>query len=119
MKHVVSVSIGSSKRDHKVEIELMGERILIERRGTDGSLAQAGRMIQELDGKVDAIGLGGMDLYIFAVVAGTCCETPSAWLTSRKRLPWSMAAGSKIRLSDGSCATWWSDGRSPWPSARY
>lgn len=66
MKHVVSVSIGSSKRDHRVEIELMGEKILIERRGTDGDLAQAARMIQELDGRVDAIGLGGIDLYIFA-----------------------------------------------------
>lgn len=66
MKHVVSVSVGSSKRDHRVEIELMGEKIVIERRGTDGDLARAARMIRELDGRVDAIGLGGIDLYIFA-----------------------------------------------------
>jgi len=66
VKHVVSVSIGSSKRDHRVEIELLGERVLIERRGTDGDLNRAARLIRELDGHVDAIGLGGLDLYIFA-----------------------------------------------------
>lgn len=66
MKRVVGVSIGSSKRDHKVELELLGERISIERRGTDGDLRKAREMIRELDGKVDAIGLGGLDLYIFA-----------------------------------------------------
>src|SRR5690606_35687464 len=66
MKHVVSVSIGSSRRDHRVELELLGERDCIERRGTDGDLRRAAQLIRELDGKVDAIGLGGMDLYIFA-----------------------------------------------------
>ena len=66
MKRVVSVSIGSSKRDHRIEVELLGETVSIERRGTDGDLDRAARMIRELDGKVDAIGLGGMDLYIFA-----------------------------------------------------
>lgn len=66
MKRVVSVSIGSSKRDHRVELELLGEQFVIERRGTDGDLERAARMIRELDGKVDAIGLGGMDLYISA-----------------------------------------------------
>lgn len=66
MKHVVSVSIGSSRRDHRVELELLGERICIERRGTDGDLDRAAELIRELDGHVDAIGLGGMDLYIFA-----------------------------------------------------
>lgn len=45
---------------------MLGETVLIERRGTDGDLARAAQMIRELDGKVDCIGLGGMDLYIFA-----------------------------------------------------
>ena len=44
----------------------LGEQFVIERRGTDGDLERAARMIRELDGKVDAIGLGGMDLYISA-----------------------------------------------------
>jgi hypothetical protein len=63
-KHVVSVSLGSSTRDVDMTIELLGERVHIQRRGTDGSLAGAERLIGELDGKVDAIGLGGLDLYL-------------------------------------------------------
>jgi len=66
VKWVVGVSIGSSKRDHKVEVELLGERVVIERRGTDGDLGKARSLIAELDGRCDAIGLGGLDLYIFA-----------------------------------------------------
>jgi len=66
VKHVVSISIGSSKRDHRAEIEIMGERFLIERIGTDGDMDAAVAMIRDLDGKVDAFGLGGIDMYIFA-----------------------------------------------------
>jgi hypothetical protein len=64
--HVVSVSIGSASRDTHQEIELLGRRILIERRGTDGDLEAAGALIRELDGKIDAIGLGGIDMYLIA-----------------------------------------------------
>ncbi len=66
MKRIVGVSIGSSHRDHRVEMELLGERVSIERRGTDGDLDKARALIAELDGEVDCIGLGGLDLYIFA-----------------------------------------------------
>ncbi|MDZ4158737.1 MAG: hypothetical protein U1B80_03010 [Anaerolineaceae bacterium] len=59
MKRAVSISIGSSKRDKKVEIELFGEKILLERIGTDGDMQKAARMFVELDGKVDALGVGG------------------------------------------------------------
>ena len=62
MKRAVSVSIGSSKRDKAVEIELLGERVRLERIGTDGDMEKAARMYQELDGKVDAFGVGGTDL---------------------------------------------------------
>lgn len=64
MKHVVGVSLGSSGRDHRVETDIVGESFLIERRGTDGDLNRAIKMIRSLDGEVDAIGLGGVDLYI-------------------------------------------------------
>ncbi|RKL62402.1 quinate 5-dehydrogenase [Thermoanaerobacteraceae bacterium SP2] len=66
MKHVLSVSIGSSKRDHKVEIELLGEKFIIERRGTDGDIKRAIEIIKEMDGKVSAFGMGGIDLYLCA-----------------------------------------------------
>ena len=59
MKRVVSISIGSSKRDKSVEIELLGERLLLERIGTDGDLNKAAQLYKELDGKVDALGVGG------------------------------------------------------------
>jgi len=66
MVHVVSVSIGSSKRDHRTELRLLGRDICLERIGTDGDLKAAIRKIKELDGTVDAIGLGGIDLYVWA-----------------------------------------------------
>lgn len=66
MKRVVSVSLGSSKRNHAVEIEILGEKFSIERIGTDGDMKKAIELIQQLDGKVDAFGLGGTDLYIYA-----------------------------------------------------
>lgn len=62
MKHVISVSIGSSARNKSVEIELSGEKILIERIGTDGSIKKATDILRYYDGRVDALGLGGADL---------------------------------------------------------
>jgi len=66
MKRVVSVSLGSAKRDHAVETEILGEKFSIERIGTDGDVTKAMAMIRRLDGQVAAIGLGGTDLYIYA-----------------------------------------------------
>jgi hypothetical protein len=62
MKRAVSISIGSSKRDKTVEIDLLGEKVIIERIGTDGSMERAAQRYKELDGKVDAFGVGGADL---------------------------------------------------------
>jgi hypothetical protein len=62
MKRAVSISIGSSTRDKLVEVELLGEKVSIERIGTDGSMEKAAQMYRELDGKVDAFGVGGADL---------------------------------------------------------
>jgi hypothetical protein len=62
MKRAVSISIGSSKRDKAVEIKLLGETVRIERIGTDGDMEKAAQLFKELDGKVDAFGLGGADL---------------------------------------------------------
>ncbi|MBU2611646.1 MAG: quinate 5-dehydrogenase [Chloroflexi bacterium] len=62
MKRAVSISLGSSKRNKAVEVVLLGEKVSIERIGTDGDMEAAARMYQELDGKVDAFGVGGADL---------------------------------------------------------
>jgi len=66
VKKVLSISLGSSKRDHIVETEMLGEKFLIERKGTDGDKKKARELFLEFDGKYDAFGLGGIDLYIYA-----------------------------------------------------
>jgi len=65
MKRVVSVSLGSSHRDKKVEADFLGEHFSLERIGTDGNLEKAAALLGELDGKVDCFGLGGMDRYLW------------------------------------------------------
>jgi hypothetical protein len=65
VKHIVSVSLGSSKRDKRSEVLIAGEPFLIERVGTDGDLKRFQQLFAELDGKVDALGVGGADLYIW------------------------------------------------------
>lgn len=67
MKRIVSVSIGSPVRDKKVQTKILGEEFIIERIGTNGDLKKAVRTIRELDGRVSAFGMGGIDLYIRGV----------------------------------------------------
>jgi len=62
MKKAISISIGSSKRNKAVEVELLGEKVSIERIGTDGDMEAAALKFKELDGTVDAFGVGGGDL---------------------------------------------------------
>jgi hypothetical protein len=62
MKRAVSVSIGSSTRDKAVEIKLLGQHIRVERIGTNGDMEAAAGLFRDLDGKVDAFGVGGTDL---------------------------------------------------------
>ena len=66
MKKIVSVSLGSSTRDHRANATFLGEEFDISRVGTDGKLDAAIAMVRELDGHVDAIGLGGIDVYLYA-----------------------------------------------------
>jgi hypothetical protein len=62
MKRAVSVSIGSSRRNKTVMIDLLGQSVCIERIGTDGDMEKAAQTLGQLDGKVDALGIGGTDL---------------------------------------------------------
>ncbi|HEY1656328.1 MAG TPA: hypothetical protein VGF86_14585 [Candidatus Tumulicola sp.] len=66
MKRVVSVSLGSSARDHRAAVTLLGHEFEISREGTDGKLDAAIARVRALDGRVDAIGLGGIDVYLYA-----------------------------------------------------
>ena len=64
MKKAVSVSLGHSNRDKDVEVGLYGQKVLIERRGMDGDVERATALFEELDGKVGALGVGGIDLWV-------------------------------------------------------
>jgi len=64
LKKAVSVSLGSSRRDKKDVVTLLGEQVEIERRGTDGDIEMATALFTELDGQVDALGVGGIDLWV-------------------------------------------------------
>jgi hypothetical protein len=66
VKRIVSVSLGSSRRDHRAEVEIFEETVVVERIGTDGDLERAIELIRNLDGKVAAFGLGGIDRYLVA-----------------------------------------------------
>ena len=66
MKQVVSISLGSAQRNGTTTASFGGQEFLIKRIGTDGNKDMAARLIREMDGQVDAIGLGGTDLYIYA-----------------------------------------------------
>ena len=64
MKRAVSVSLGDSRRDKRVIVTLGEDEICLERIGTDGDVAEACRLFTELDGQVDALSVGGVDLYL-------------------------------------------------------
>lgn len=64
MKTVVSISLGTSKRNKKDQVDILGEQFTLERIGTDGDMAKFGQMFRDLDGKVDALGVGGADIWV-------------------------------------------------------
>ena len=66
MKKVVSLSLGSSKRDKTVEAVFWNERFQIARIGTNGDQNVFKQKLAELDGTVDTIGFGGMDRYLWS-----------------------------------------------------
>ena len=62
-KEIVSVSLGPASRDYEFSTRMFGQDIHVRRLGTDGDVDRARELVASLDGKVDAIGLGGMDVY--------------------------------------------------------
>ena len=66
MKRIVSISLGSTARDKAAHAHFLGDEYSIERIGTNGSLPLFRQKLMELDGHVDAFGLGGTDMHIWA-----------------------------------------------------
>ena len=64
MKRAVSVSLGSPARDKRVVVNMAGEQVELERIGTGGDVQRARALFAELDGQVDALGVGGIDLCV-------------------------------------------------------
>ena len=62
MKRVISISLGSSSRNKRVETTLRNEQIVLERIGADGDQKRMRELFLEYDGQVDAFGFGGADL---------------------------------------------------------
>ena len=65
IKKVLSISLGSSSRNHTTEAEFLGQRFWISRQGTDGDFERYLAAFQELDGQVDAFGIGGAEFYLW------------------------------------------------------
>lgn len=66
MKRITSISLGSSLRDKAATTRFLGEEFCIERIGVNGDLGLFRERLIALDGQVDAFGLGGTDMYIWA-----------------------------------------------------
>jgi len=77
---------------------VLGERFVLERIGTDGDFAKAIAKIRELDGRVDAIGLGGIDLYLFAAGRKYVIRDARKLARAAKRTPVVDGSGLKATL---------------------
>lgn len=64
MKKVLSISVGSSSRDHTTRHVFLGEECEISRQGTNGDFDKAVQRYYDLDGKVDAFGVGGAEFFL-------------------------------------------------------
>ncbi len=101
MKRAVSISLGSSKRDKSVEVELLGEKVRIERIGTDGDMEKAAQLYKELDGEVDAFGVGGADLGILVDQKWYPLYSVQPMVRFVKKTPLVDGAGIKNTLENG------------------
>jgi hypothetical protein len=64
VKKIISISVGSSARDHTTRHEFLGQECEISRQGTNGDFNKAIQRYRDLDGKVDAFGAGGVEFYL-------------------------------------------------------
>lgn len=98
MRHVISVSLGSSRRDAKAVVKLGDEECLVERIGTDGDKEKALQLLNFWRDKVDAFGLGGTDLYIYAGNKRYTFKESKQFLKAAGKTPLFDGSGLKINL---------------------
>ena len=64
MKKILSISVGSSSRDHTTRHTFLGQECELSRQGTDGDFDKAVQRYREMDGQVDAFGVGGVEFFL-------------------------------------------------------
>lgn len=64
VKKILSISVGSSSRDHTTRHTFLGQECEISRQGTNGDFNRAIQRYRDMDGKVDAFGTGGVEFYL-------------------------------------------------------
>lgn len=98
MKRIVSISLGSSKRNKKVQARFFGEDFQIERIGTDGDRDLYRQLVADLDGSVDAFGVGGCDIYLYAGDRKYIFREPLSFMAGAKKTPFVDGSGLKHTL---------------------
>lgn len=63
-RKALSISLGSPYRDKQVELNLLKETVELQRLGTNGDEEKAYQLFCRYDGKVEAFGIGGINLHI-------------------------------------------------------
>ena len=58
MKTVIGISLGARSQDFAFETTFLGQRLKVQRLGTDGSTAKAAKLLRHWNPRADAIGLG-------------------------------------------------------------
>ena len=64
VKKILSISVGSSSRDHTTRHTFLGQECELSRQGTDGDFDKAVQRYADMDGKVDAFGVGGVEFFL-------------------------------------------------------
>ena len=102
MKRVVSISLGTSKRNKTNIIDILGETFEVSRIGTDGNIKKFAQYFIDLDEKVDALGVGGADLYLVAKRKKYAFKQIQKFVSGAKKTPVVDGSGLKHTLERAS-----------------
>lgn len=94
-KRVVSISLGSSRRNKAEDIELFGQEFRLERIGTDGDSKRFAQMFRDLDGDVAAFGIGGADRYVVSGAKRYEFREVAKWVRGATKSP--VLDGSRLK----------------------
>ena len=64
MNKVLSISLGSTSRDHTTEAEFLGQHFWLSRQGVNGDFKRYVNEFKKNDGLVDAFGVGGTEFFL-------------------------------------------------------